>query len=348
MSGKGRYAGCRMTIYGVTLPGAISIARWANKVDQLTPHAKQRLRILDWHRAHGKNISLTARHYGMKRDTIREWQKRFDRLGILGLIERSHRPKNLRTPTTSWIIVNEIVNLRKKYPAWSKHKLHALLKEQGIEISESTIGRILKRKGLINKNVSQKRRRAALRPKARFPYGLKISRPGDMVQMDTKYIMLPGGRRLHQFTAIDVLTKWRVLRVYSSLSSRNGKDFLLQCIASFPFPVCAVQTDNGSEFLKEFDRTCKEKRLPHYFIYPRTPKQNTYVERSHGSDKKEFYQQGNIYSDKNVMQEKLTSWEQLWNTVRPHEALNQLTPKAYLAKWENGRLPTRDVITLQT
>lgn len=348
MSGKGRYSGVHMTVYGATLPGAVSIARWANKVDQLTPQAKHRLKILDWHRAHGKNISLTGRRFGLERITVRKWQKRFDQNGILGLIERSHRPKKTRTPATPHHIVVEVVKLRKQYPAWSKYKITALLKEYPIVVHPSTVGRILKRKNLIDKKVSKKRKKAALSPRARFPYGLKISCPGDFVQMDTKHIMLVGGRKLYQFTAIDVLTKWRILRVYSSLSSRNGKLFLQECLSSFPFPIRAVQTDNGSEFLKEFTKDCEERDLPHYYIYPRTPKQNTYVERSHGSDEREFYQHGNVYSNKGIMQEKLISWENIWNTIRPHESLNQISPKAYLEKWQNGRLPTRDIITLQT
>jgi transposase InsO family protein len=348
MAGKGRYSGRHMMVYTTILPGAIGIARWANKVNQLTPDAKKRLKILDWYRAHGKNISLTARHFGLRRQTITEWHKRFDQRGVLGLIEKSRRPKNVRTPETSWKIQSEVVRLRKKYPVWSKHKIHALLLEQGIKTSESTVGRILKRRGLIDKKKSLKRKRAALSPKARFPYGLRISRPGDLIQIDTKYIMLIGGRKLYQFTAIDVLTKWRVLRVYPSQSSRNGKEFLKECIKSFPFPIQAIQTDNGAEFLKEFQLFCKEKNLPHYYIYPRTPKQNSYVERSHGSDQKEFYEQGNVYSDRGIMNKKLISWEHVWNTIRPHESLNQISPKAYLAKWQYGRLPTRDTITLQT
>jgi len=68
---KGRYAGRHMTIYGYVLPGAISIARSAFLAGNLSERAKQRLKILDWHREHNKNISLTARHFGLTRYTIR-------------------------------------------------------------------------------------------------------------------------------------------------------------------------------------------------------------------------------------------------------------------------------------
>jgi putative transposase len=345
---KGRYAGRRMTIYGTIMPGAVSIANWASKVHPLTEAAKKRLKILDWHRSHDKNISLTARRFGLTRKTVRNWQKRFDHFGIVGLNEQSRRPRNVRQPITPWPIVAETVSLKRQYPAWSKYKIQVLLKRKGLETSASTVGRIFRRKSLISKRVSLKKRRAALHPRARFPRGLRISRPGDMVQMDTRHVNLIEGRKIYQFTAIDVLTKQRVLRYYSSLASRNGADFLNNCLTEFPFKIKAIQTDNGPEFLKEFNKLCEKRKLPHYFIYPRTPKQNTYVENSHGSDKTEFYQQGNVCSDTEVMQARLKQWQGVWNEIRPHEALNYLTPKEYFLKWQQGRLPTKDTITLQT
>jgi transposase InsO family protein len=337
-----------MTIYGTILPGAISIARSAFLTDKLTERAKYKIKILDWHRTHGDNNSLTARHFGIGRMTLYRWIKRLKHYGITGLNEESRKPRQLRQTTTSRNTVIRIVQLRKQYPAWSKYKIKALLKREGIEVSASTVGRVLRRRGLIDQRISRKRRKASLRPKARFPKGLRISEPGDMIQMDTKHIMLTGGRRFYQFTAIDVLSKRKVMRVYPSESSRNGAHFLQECFLNFPFPIKAVQTDNGSTFLKEFDKLCKEKRIPHYFIYPRTPKQNTYVEISQEADKREFYQQGNVCSLLPVMQRKIREWEDIWNNVRPHEALGQLTPSEYLLKLQTSRLPTKDVIVLQT
>ncbi|PIV38520.1 MAG: hypothetical protein COS30_01555 [Candidatus Portnoybacteria bacterium CG02_land_8_20_14_3_00_45_8] len=187
-----------------------------------------------------------------------------------------------------------------------------------------------------------------MHPRARFPRRFRISSPGDMVQMDTKHVNLIEGRKIYQFTAIDVLSKQRILKYYSSLASKNGADFLRHCLTEFPLKIKNIQTDNGSEFLKEFDKLCQQKKIPHYFIYPRTPKQNTYVENSHGSDKKEFYLQGNVCSDVSVMQTRIKQWQDTWNKIRPHEALNYLTPDEYLIKWQPGRLPTKDTITLQT
>ncbi len=344
---KGKYGGRYMTIYGHILPGAVSLANWAARTN-ITEKAKQRLKVVDWLRSHKGNVSLTARHFGVNRETVREWRDKFNQIGMLGLNDKSHRPKNVRKPTTNWKIISEVVKVREQYPAWSKYKIRKILSRQDMVVSASTVGRVLKRKGLIDRKISVKRTKAAKNPKKRFPKGLRIAFAGDMVQMDTKHVNLIGGRRIYQFTALDVLTKRRVLKYHSSLASKNGADFLRYCLKRFPFPIRAVQTDNGSEFLKHFDALCKELNIPHYFIYPRTPKQNTYVEVSHLADKNEFYLQGNVSYDIESMQKKLDEWEHTWNYVRPHEALDYLTPDEYLKRLEFVPLATKNIIILQT
>jgi transposase len=337
-----------MTIYGSILPGAIRIARWAEKTGGLTTKARFRIKALDWHKKHGNSISLTARHFGLTRTTVRNWVRKFRTLGIVGLKDKPHRPHNLRKPTTSIETIIEVVRVRKTYPAWSKYKIQKILEQGDILVSASTVGRILKKRGLINKKVSRRRRKAALSPRARFPKGMRILRPGDMVQLDTKHVNLIGGRKIYQFTAIDVLTKQRLLKYYSSNSSRNGADFLKHCLGKFPFKVRAVQTDNGAEFLKEFEILCKNLKLTHYFTYPRSPKQNSYVEISHGADEREFYQQGKTFQDMKVMQTKLNEWEYIWNNVRPHAALDYSTPYQYFLQLKSQNFQTNNSIILQT
>jgi len=337
-----------MTIYGSILPGARTIAWSSALTDKLTEQAKYRIKILDWHKLHRNNSSLTARHFGIGRMTLHRWLKRFKKIGVIGLNEYSRRPKNVRRPATAWTVVARVVELRRQYPAWSKHKLAAILRREGLIVSTSTVGRVLKRKGLINRKISRKKQISALHPKARFPKGLKINQEGQMIQMDTKYIMLPGRHKFYQFTAIDVLGKMRVLRVYPSQSSRNGALFLKECTASFPFPIQAVQTDNGAPWLKEFERMCRDIRMVQYFTYPRSPKQNSYVEISHEADEREFYQQGNVCLILSEMQKSIKHWQDTWNNFRPHEALGQLTPAEYSNRLKIYGLPTKNVIVLQT
>lgn len=172
---KGRYAGRTMTTYGYILPGASKIARLATNVSD---KAKHRLKIIDWHKANDSNQSLTSRHFGIGREALREWLKRFKQLGIRGLEDKDHTPHKLRTRTTPLKLQDEIARLRKDHLMWSKYKLAKLINYRA---SASTAGRIIKDRGLINKKVSRKRSKAALSPKKRFPRDILINMPGKLI-----------------------------------------------------------------------------------------------------------------------------------------------------------------------
>jgi len=345
---KGKYSGANMTVYGYILPGGKRALRC--QADKLTTQAKRRLKIIDWHHRHGKNLSLTARHFGIQRSTLRRWLKRLQEKGLMGLNDKSRRPHRLRSPTTPARVIFRVVKVRRENPTWSKYKIAAYLAQQEeIKIHPSTVGKILKRRGLINKKASRKRRKAALRPRKRFPRGLVIKAPGELIQIDTKHLTGLGGVKLYQFTAIDVLSKIRVLSVSTRISSKQAEKFLLECLGELPFRVQAVQTDNGSEFLKCFDQKLKQLEIAHYFSQPHSPKQNSYVERSHLTDEKDFYQQGMMRSSVKELRPLLKEWQYKYNYLRPHQALGYLTPMAYLEKFKvkSCQLATKDYLVLQ-
>lgn len=338
---KGRYAGRTMTTYGYVLPKAGLLLRLATG---LSDKAKHRLRIIDWHRANGGNQSLTCRHYGLGREALREWLKRFKERGIKGLEDRSHRPHKVRERQIPLSIQDEIIKIRKLNPCYSKYKIAVLL---SAKVSPSSVGRILKDKGLINHKVSAKRSKAAKDPKRRFPRDIVINCPGKLVQIDTKHLPTYQGK-LYQFTAIDVLTKLRVLWISRSISSAAAAKFLKICTKEFPFNIGGIQTDNGSEFHKYFDRLCRQLKLPHFYTEPRNPKQNSYVERSHLTDELEFYQQGNMRTTVGLLQPLIKAWERKYNHERPHQSLNYLTPMKYFQKFERQGISTKEYIPLQT
>ncbi|OGI66657.1 hypothetical protein A2642_02755 [Candidatus Nomurabacteria bacterium RIFCSPHIGHO2_01_FULL_39_10] len=346
---KGGYSGKHMTIYGSILPGAVAIAQLALRTNGLTKKARERLKILDWHRAHDQNGSLTCRHFAIQRRILRGWIRRYRLLGAIGLNDKSRRPKRVREPTVSRELESAIIVVRKQYPSWSKYKINVRLKRKtDFKTSDSTIGRVLKRRGLIDRRKSRKRSKAALSPKKRYPRDLTVKAPGDFIQIDTKVVMGIGGQRLYQWTAIDVLTKQRVLWASTRLSSRQGKIFLELCQQEFPFIIKSIQTDNGKEFQDEFKKYLEAKNIPHYFIEPHSPKQNSYVERSHRTDDDDFYSRGNTFISLKNFLPKLKKWQEEYNTIRPHQSLNYLTPYEYFKKCGDQNMQTKDTIHLQT
>jgi transposase InsO family protein len=339
---KGSYSGRTMTTYGYILPKAGLLLRLNTN---LSPKAKHRLKIIDWHRSNGENQSLTSRRFGVGREALREWLKRFKERGINGLEERSHKPHKVRERKTSLVTQDEIVKLRKLNPCYSKYKISVLLNNN---VSPSTVGRILKDKELINRKISAKKSKAAKYPKHRFPRDIVINYPGKLLQIDTKHLSVYRGRKFYQFTAIDVLTKLRVLWVTTHISSAAAKKFLKLCMKEFPFNIENIQTDNGSEFHKNFDQFCKQINMAHYYIEAYSPKQNSYVERSHLTDELEFYQQGNMRASAELLQPLIKAWQHKYNYERPHQSLNYLTPMKYFQKFERQGISTKEYIPLQT
>ena len=93
----------------------------------------------------------------------------------------------------------------------------------------------------------------------------------------------------------------------------------------FPFRIQTIRTDNGHEFKWQFRwHLEKELGISHVYIKPRSPNLNGKVERSHRTDKQEFYQLLTYKGDVDL-KSKLSEWENFYNYIRPHSALNGKT-----------------------
>jgi len=94
---------------------------------------------------------------------------------------------------------------------------------------------------------------------------------------------------------------------------------------SCPIIPNTIQTDNGHEFQSKFHWHVQDLGMRHRFIKAGTPPLNGKVERSHLTDKKEFYQLL-TYTDDVNLNEKLQEWEQFYNFNRPHGSFKGKTP----------------------
>ena len=86
-----------MRVFGLNIPNRVSSVHPL----ETSKKAKWRLKVIEWQEAHGRNASLTARHFGISRTTFTKWKKRFDDYGPGGLEDASRRPDNVRRPTWS-------------------------------------------------------------------------------------------------------------------------------------------------------------------------------------------------------------------------------------------------------
>ena len=294
---------------------------------KLPREVKVRLRWIE-HYQKTKNISKTCRYYGISRTTFYKWYKRYKKEGIEGLYDKPKTPKNKRKPTVRNKYQQIIIKVRKKHSTWSKEKIARYLEiEKGIKVSPSTVYRVLKQTKLIerikNKRIEKKNKKRA--NKKRIRKGLKATFPGEVVQIDVKHLPQKGAT-YYQFTAIDKYTRLSYAKVYTTKSSRKAKEFLEEAREYFGFEIKKVQTDNGSEFLGEFDRYLKEEGIQHYFSYPKSPKTNSNVERLIRSIEEELWLiEGTEYTI-DELNRKLRRYLRIYNFIRPHYGLGLRTP----------------------
>jgi transposase InsO family protein len=109
------------------------------------------------------------------------------------------------------------------------------------------------------------------------------------------------------------------------ITSLHAIDFVNYVINKFPFRIRMIRTDNGHEFQAKFHWHCIELGIEHVYIKPGSPNLNGKVERSHRTDKQEFYQLLD-YTDDVDLKEKIKVWENFYTFIRPHKSHGGLTP----------------------
>jgi putative transposase len=341
-----------MQTYGSIIPGGPTLSRILPKAASearagppLSGVVKHRLEVVRWCEAHGGKVALTARHFSHSRSTVHTWKKRYGERGLRGLEDRSRRPHKVRQPLWTERLVETVRKLREEHPRWGKDKLVVLVRAKGFSASVSMVGRILttlKRQGrlpLADLRDPWMGSRSQTRPYAvRKPRDYVAKGPGDLVQIDSADVRLESdGHWYKHFSARDVVSRWDVLGVYSRATAVTARDFLDDVIERMPYAVRAIQVDGGSEFKAEFEEACREKGLRLFVLPPRSPKLNGCVERAQRTHKEEFYQLLDPPDSLDELRRLLLAQELCYNTVRPHQALGQLTPQQWLlASRERG------------
>lgn len=267
--------------------------------------------------------------------TLERWVADYRQHGEAGLEPKSTRPKS--QPNETPIRIKErIIELRNETKLCAK-KLNYKLKKENILIHDRTVGKIIKTEGLARKYRVRKLKYKYIKvPLAR----------GDLVEIDVKYVPdLISGKQYYQFTAIDCASRWRYLEIYDDFGNGSTLNFLRRVIATAPFRIRAVKTDNGSNFTNRYtgyqkssdplnpklhplDLECQGLNIIHYLIDPGKPAQNGKVERSHRTDQEMFYDRRKfktILGLKSAIRE----WNDQYNNLE-HCALNGLTPNEAL------------------
>jgi putative transposase len=323
-----------MKIINALATGSITVGK---RIGVISPEANKRLKWFDHYYSCNCNARLTCRHFDISPQTFYRWLKRYNPKDLKTLESRSHRPRHVRQPTCSIELVNIVQKIREAYPRWGKDKLVVLLKREGIQVSASMVGRILNRlkaRGVLQEaipNYISVRKRHLLRPYAvRKPKEYQATSPGDLVELDTLDVRPLPGVILKHFSSYDVVSKWNVLGIFTQATATTAKYFLDDMERRTPNKIKSIQIDGGSEFQSVFEEECQRRGIKLFVLPPRSPKLNGGVERANRTHTEEFYEVTDSDFELTDIRAKLLQWENIYNTYRPNQALNYLTPQQFL------------------
>lgn len=136
---------------------------------------EQRVRFVVAASREEKSMTALCQEFGISRPTGLLWKQRYAQAGLAGIAERSRKPHHSPARTVDEL-EQRVAEVRRCYPDWGARKLQVLLAREGVQLTHSTIHRILLRHDLVPASL---RRRQALQ---RFERGA----PNELWQMDFK------------------------------------------------------------------------------------------------------------------------------------------------------------------
>jgi len=319
-----------MAVSGYTPEMAIHMAKTIKeeRLRWVLPIANKELKLVD--------MAKICPH---SKRSLERWLRAYKTEGEEALVPKTTMPKT--SPNETTIRIKETVIQKRKETKLCALKLHWRLKKEGLFLPVRTIGKIIKEEGLVRKYRVKK---------VVYKYIKATRQPGELVEIDVKYV--PGkiaNKRYFQYTAIDVASRWRHLRIFEEQSNYHSVLFLEDVVNRFEHKIKSVKTDNGFVFtnrymgaykrsdlssrnLHAFDKVCDKHNIIHYLIDPGKPAQNGTVERSHREDQEKFYERNKF---KNVIELRkgLRVWNTYYNNLE-HCGLNGKSPNEFLSDYQ--------------
>jgi transposase InsO family protein len=276
----------------------------------------------------GATVTDVARRYGVARQTVHDWLRRYGSGGMAALVDGS--PKPLSCPHQMAPEVEaRILELRRAHPGWGPRTIGHRLEREGVRPvpGRTSIYRCLVRHGLITPQARRKRRSDYKR--------WERSRAMELWQMDVVGgVRLTDGTEAKVVTGIDDHSRFCVSAyVVARATAKPTSDALALAMRTHGVPD-QILTDNGKVFTGRFgpgtgevlfDRICRENGIRHLLTAPRSPTTTGKVERFHKTLRAEFLS-GRVFASLEAAQAAIDAWVREYNFERPHQSLGMATP----------------------
>ena len=264
-----------------------------------------------------------ANQLAVARETIHIWIKGIQELGLLEFLEQYSDAKKgeRRKRKIDGLLKSRVYRLREENRDCCGQKIKEFLSDEyGIELSTTTIYKILGEKYLLRSKWKKNQKRGPI-PEA--------FNPREVIQMDTVDF-----GQIFAFTGVDIFTKEVSVKLYESLTAKDGLDFLTLSFKNRFRHVNLLQTDGGSEFKAEFRSNVFKYADRFRVARPYKKNEQSYIESFNRSLRKEClgwskYKQNDISS----LEKELSDYLVYYHNKRPHMSLNMMTPNEFLKQY---------------
>jgi putative transposase len=204
-------------------------------------------------------------------------------------------------------------------------RLHVLLRREGYSPSQDLVYRLYVEESLQLRSKRPRRRKMAVTRRERYV----PKRANQAWSMDFVADQLVDGTRFRALTVVDVFTREALcIRVDQRL---RGHDVVQACneLAAQRGSPLRLFVDNGSEFSgRLLDLWAYHYKTQIDFSRPGKPTDNCFVETFNGSLRDECL---NVHWFESIdeAKTKIEAWRVDYNESRPHQALDNLTPREY-------------------
>ena len=270
--------------------------------------------------------------FGISRKSGYKWLQRYHEAGVAGLRDRGRAPLHHPHATPAEVIA-QLIAAREQHRFWGPRKLVAYLKRVAPDQhwpSPSTAGGILKRHGLVK---ARRRRRGAIA--AACPPLITPTHPNHVWGVDYKGWFRTGdGTRCDPLTISDLFSRYLLeCQRVPRLTTQCAWPVFERAFREYGLPD-TIRSDNGSPFasvglggLSRLSVWWVKLGIQLERIVPGRPDQNGRHERMHRTLKRETALPP--CATARAQQRSFDRFRTLFNTERPHEALNNTLP----AQW---------------
>ena len=275
-----------------------------------------------------RKVTEVAEIMWVSRKTIHKWKCRYKYYWVSWLLPKKSWPKKGTCWNRTKKNIEEIVMMygdkyKKEWPV----RLSMRLEEIGIEIDQSTVYRILRRRN-IRYYVDYSKEKRKRKKKAKL---YVLDNPGREIQLDTSFPYWRK-RKLVIYSAIDDCTRKVYSKAYRRHWLNSTKRFLTELRKKSEYKIEAIRTDQWSEFSNNISLYLEARWIMHIKNEAYHPEHNGKVERYHRTMKEESISKWREWIWIEEANYQLRQRMAYYNTKRKHTWLwmNGLTPEQKL------------------